>query len=75
MTAVEWLYEAIDNELIDFLENRININELSIAMINAKHQALEMEKKAKYETECYWYGRGINAGRENKIEELKPKKD
>ena len=43
-TAVEFLYEAIDNELIDFLENRIDIHELSVAMLEAKYKAKEMEK-------------------------------
>lgn len=44
-TAVEFLYEAIDNELIDFLENRIDLNELSVAMLKAKQKAIKMEKK------------------------------
>ena len=44
-TAVEFLYEAIDNELIDFLESRIDINELSVAMLKAKQKALEIEKE------------------------------
>jgi hypothetical protein len=43
-TAVEWIYEAIDNELIDFLERRIDLNELSVAMLKAKVKALAMEK-------------------------------
>ena len=59
MTAVEWLVK------------RLNLEE----SYHTVEQALEMEKEAKYETECYWYSRGIHAGRENKIEELKPKKD
>ena len=44
-TAVEWLYDTIDNELIDFLESRIDVNELSVAMLKAKEQAKEMEKQ------------------------------
>ena len=44
-TAVEFLYDAIDNELIDFLENRIDIHELSVAMLEAKYKAKEMEKE------------------------------
>ena len=43
-TAVEFLYEAIDNELIDFLESRIDLNELSVAMLKAKQKAVKMEK-------------------------------
>jgi len=42
-TAVEWLYDTIDNELIDFLENRIDVNELSVAMLQAKVKAKAME--------------------------------
>ena len=41
--AVEWLYDTIDNELIDFLENRIDVNELSVAMLQAKVKAKAME--------------------------------
>lgn len=44
-TAVEYLYEAIDNELIDFLDNRIDLNELSVAMLKVKAKAKEMEKE------------------------------
>jgi len=44
-TAVEWLYDTIDNELIDFLESRIDVNELSVAMLKAKEQAKAMEKE------------------------------
>ena len=42
-TAVEQLYDTIDNELIDFLENRIDVNELSVAMLQAKVKAKAME--------------------------------
>lgn len=44
-TAVEWLYDAIDNELIDFLDRRIDLNELSVAMLKAKIKAKAMEKE------------------------------
>jgi hypothetical protein len=44
-TVVEWLYDTIDNELIDFLESRIDVNELSVAMLKAKEQAKAMEKQ------------------------------
>ena len=44
-TAVEYLYESIDNELIDFLERRIDVNELSVAMLKAKTKAKAMEKE------------------------------
>ena len=45
MTSIEWLYDAIDNELIDFLEHRIDVNELSVAMLKAKQQAQQMHTK------------------------------
>ena len=44
-TAVEWLYETIDNELINFLESRIDVNELSVSMLNAKQQSKAMERE------------------------------
>jgi len=60
-TAVEWLFEQIWDTPKDELK--------------WLKKAKEMETKREYEIKCYWFGRGINAGRENKIEELKPKKD
>ena len=35
-------------------------------------EAKQIEKERDYETKAYWFGRGINAGREGTIEELKP---
>jgi len=61
-TAVEWLVENLD---IIWEEKIIDLVE----------QAKEMESDREYEIKAFWFGRGINAGRENKIEELKPKKD
>ena len=63
-TAVEWLFEQIWD---------IPKDKLTWHTILSK--AKEMELDREYEIKCYWFGRGINAGRENKIEELKPKKD
>jgi hypothetical protein len=54
-TAVDWLYDTIDNELIDFLESRIDVNELSVAMLQAKVKAKEMEK----EQIIHAYGQGV----------------
>lgn len=53
-TAVEYLYETIDNELIDFLDNRIDLNELSVAMLKAKAIAKQMEKEQM--EKCYDHG-------------------
>jgi hypothetical protein len=44
-TAVEWLYEAIDDKIIAYLYGDINLNDLSIAMLEAKNQANEFEAK------------------------------
>jgi len=40
-TSIEWLYDTIDNALIDYLEYNTNLNELSVAMLKAKQQAKE----------------------------------
>ena len=34
----------------------------------------EEEKDKEYEIKAFWFGRGVLAGRENRINELKPKK-
>ena len=49
-TAIEYLYETIDNELIDFLDNRIDLNELSVAMLKVKAIAKKKEKEQHKET-------------------------
>jgi hypothetical protein len=59
-TAVEWLYETIDNELIDFLESRIDVNELSVRMLNAKQQAKAMEKEQMNEIHLDGIEQGYN---------------
>jgi dissimilatory sulfite reductase (desulfoviridin) alpha/beta subunit len=71
-TAVEWLMEQItyDNDgkrLPSFIETY----DLSKFLEEAK----QIEKEQEYETKAYWFGRGVLAGKENKIEELKPTKD
>jgi hypothetical protein len=63
-TAVEWLSSQLGEYII--WEEKI---------IDLVEQAKEMEADREYEIKAFWFGRGINAGRENKIEELKPKKD
>ena len=37
-------------------------------------QAKAMEKEQEFETKAYWFGRGILASKENRVDELKPKK-
>lgn len=70
MTAVEWLAK----ELEDYGNPQVcEINwEVLDALIN---QAKQMEEEQKYETSAFWFGRGILAGKENRIEELKPTKE
>lgn len=55
-TAVEWLV------------NELNLNEDSPIVIYAK----EKEKNQEYDTKLFWFRRGVLAGREDKITELKP---
>jgi hypothetical protein len=63
-TAVEWLFQ----ELWDTSKDKLT-------WYSILEKAKEMESDREYEIKAFWFGRGINAGRENKIEELKPKKD
>ncbi len=71
MTAVEWLVEQISEKqpngfyVIDTLEDVKRIFK----------QAKQMEEEQKYETSAFWFGRGVLAGKENRIEELKPIKE
>jgi len=44
-TAVEWLYNTIDDEIVNYLYGEINLNELSIAMLKLKEQAKAMHKE------------------------------
>jgi hypothetical protein len=60
-TAVEWL----ENELKKL--PYVNV-------IDIFKQAKEMEEEKLYEAKCYWFGRGILAGKSGSIKELKPKK-
>jgi hypothetical protein len=59
-TAVEWLVEQYANENYS---------------IEVYEQAKAMEKEHEHETKQYWFARGILAGKENRIKELKPTKD
>ena len=65
MTAVEWLMQNIEKTLPNFIEAwRVEFE-----------QAKQMEEEQKYETSAFWFGRGILAEKENRIEELKPTKE
>lgn len=64
-TAVEYLQEHFKT-LIE--EDKKGIYRLLF------EQAKEMESEKIYETKAFWFGRGIHAGRENKIKELQPKR-
>jgi hypothetical protein len=66
-TAVEWLYEVIDNELVDFLDNRIDLNELSVAMLKAKAKAKEMENEQMVEA----YTKGAEMGQLIMVQKIK----
>lgn len=70
MTAVEWLAKELENY---GNPQACEINwEILDAFIN---KAKQMEEEQKYETSAFWFGRGILAGKENRIEELKPTKE
>jgi hypothetical protein len=63
-TAVEWLMM----QLPVFI--RVDLYEKELYQ-----QAKAMEKEQEFETKLYWFGRGILASRENRIKELKPKRN
>ena len=64
MTTAEWLFEQLPT-----------LDKRDPYYSSIFKQAKQMEKDREYETKAYWFGRGVLAGRENKIEELSPKKD
>jgi len=55
-TAVEWLYNTIDDEIVNYLYGEINLNELSIAMLKLKEQAKAMEREQIIEAAERWKG-------------------
>ena len=65
-TAVEWLIEQVKSK------------EWQDKFIWHKEEVFEetkaMEKEQEFETKAYWFGRGILASKENRVDELKPKK-
>lgn len=63
-SAVEWLFSKLwDKPKDKFIWNSTLV------------QAKQMEADREYETKAFWFGRGILAGKENKIKELQPQKE
>lgn len=73
MGAVDWLMDKIsyDNGYGVIRNSFDEMKDLSEFF----EQAKVMEKEQEFETKLYWFGRGILAGRENRIKELKPKRN
>jgi len=69
-TAVEWLVRKLSTELI----GEIPLHRWD-EIRDAVQQAKQMEKDATYQTQAFWYGRGIAAAREDKIGEYAPKRE
>ena len=44
-SSVDWLYNTIDDEILNLLDGEIDLNELSIAMLKIKEQAKAMHKE------------------------------
>ena len=61
-SSIEWLEQELKK--IPF----VNVLEVF-------EQAKAMHKEQEYETKAFWFGRGVLAGREDRITELKPKRD
>ena len=62
-TAVDWLMMQLPVSI------RVDLYEKELYQ-----QAKAMEKEQEFETKAYWFGRGILAGMEGRINELKPTK-
>lgn len=75
MTAVEWLIDKIaEKSIMEKDRYYISYNSGTIDITDLIEQAKQMENNQEQETKAYWFGRGVLAGRENRIEELQPKK-
>ena len=76
MTAIEWFHDQLEMILIS--ANRHS--PVPTALINVgkmrelASKAEKMEKEKEYQTQAFWYGRGIAAAKEDKIKEYAPKK-
>jgi hypothetical protein len=67
-TAVDILFQEI-KESKSFLPDN-----LFAYLEDVYNKAKSMEKEQEFETKAYWFGRGILASKENRVDELKPKK-
>ena len=56
--------EYTNDQLTSELNERFDINSFKV-----------VSGDDEYETKAFWFGRGVLAGRENRINELKPKRD
>ena len=59
---------------IEWLEQQLKKIPL-VNVLEVFEQAKAMHKEQEYETKAFWFGRGVLAGREDRITELKPKRD
>lgn len=66
-TAIEWLMNELANTGLLVTKDIDNLV--------AYNKAKQMAENKEYEIKAFWFGRGILAGRENKINELKPIKN
>jgi hypothetical protein len=64
-TAVDWLYGMLHNEEVIIYHGLFEI---------WYKQAKQIEADNEFETKAYWFGRGILASMEGRINELKPTK-
>ncbi len=63
-TAVDWIVSVVQSCIApDYIPEEI------------VRQAKEMEKEKEHELKQLWFGRGIVAAKEDKISELKPKRE
>jgi hypothetical protein len=70
-TAVEYLVKEFSAILGPIKTEAMQ----DLLLVDAIEQAKQMEREQQYETKAYWFGRGILAGKEDRIEELKPTRD
>lgn len=68
MTAVEWFAKELQ-----VLHEASYDTEEAIKIVFEK--AKQMEADQQYETKAFWFGRGILAGKEDRISQLKPTKN
>lgn len=71
-TAVEWLENELSKLYYDTQFK--TFEEFHNKEVILWEQAKAMDKEQEFETKAYWFGRGILASKENRVDELKPKK-